>query len=193
MPIVVCGSVGGRSKQNWIKVTNQGVWVLGTLAKLRKDTISFFMSPSAHVRPYGTTRLPLNGFSWNLIFELFRKPVLKIQVSLKIWQEWRVSYMKTNIHLPQYLTEFFLEWEIFYKKVIQEIETHIQCKIKSPPPENRDIIDIMWGEKIGTVTQATDENILWRMRTACWITKATKTLRICSAFCFPTAVMVVRK
>ena len=33
--------------------------VLGAFAKLRKATISFVMS----VRPHGTTRLPLDGFS----------------------------------------------------------------------------------------------------------------------------------
>jgi len=35
------------------------------------------------VRPHGTTRLPLEGFSWNFIFDYFRKYVEKIQVSLK--------------------------------------------------------------------------------------------------------------
>jgi hypothetical protein len=34
--------------------------------------------------PHGTTRLPLDGFSWNLVFEsFFRNTVEKIQVSLK--------------------------------------------------------------------------------------------------------------
>ena len=35
------------------------------------------------VRPLGTTRLPLDGFSRNLIFEYFLKYVEKIQISLK--------------------------------------------------------------------------------------------------------------
>jgi len=49
---------------------------LGAFAKLRKATTSFVMSvclpvhPS--VRPYGTTRLKLDGFSSNLIY-IFRK------------------------------------------------------------------------------------------------------------------------
>jgi hypothetical protein len=30
-------------------------------------------------------------------------------------------------------------------------------------------------EKYGTARQATDDNIIWRMRIACWITKATDT------------------
>jgi hypothetical protein len=53
--------------------------VLGTFAELRKATISFACS----VCQKGTTRLPLDGFSWNFIFRTFRKPVDKIQDSLK--------------------------------------------------------------------------------------------------------------
>jgi hypothetical protein len=30
-------------------------------------------------------------------------------------------------------------------------------------------------EKYGTAGQATDDNIIWRMRFACWITKSTDT------------------
>ena len=42
---------------------------VGTFAKLRKATVSFFMS----VRPRVTTRLPLDGFSLNLIFKYLSK------------------------------------------------------------------------------------------------------------------------
>jgi hypothetical protein len=31
---------------------------------------------------------------------------------------------------------------------------------------------------------------IWRMRFACWITKATDTVRICNTYCFTTATMV---
>ena len=42
----------------------------GVFEKLQKTIISFVRS----VRPYGTTRLPLDRFSGNLIFEDFSKP-----------------------------------------------------------------------------------------------------------------------
>jgi len=42
---------------------------LGVFAKFQKVTISFLMS----VCPHRTTRLPLDGFLWNLIFEYFLK------------------------------------------------------------------------------------------------------------------------
>jgi hypothetical protein len=55
--------------------------VIGAFAKLRKATISFvildfklhYVCPSA--RPHGTTRLPLDGFSRNLIIGRFLKPL----------------------------------------------------------------------------------------------------------------------
>ena len=57
--------------------------ILGALAQLQKITISFVMPVHPFVHPHGTTRLPLDGFSWNLIFESVLKIVEKIQVSLK--------------------------------------------------------------------------------------------------------------
>jgi hypothetical protein len=47
-------------------------------------------------------------------------------------------------------------------------------------------------EKYGTARQATDHNIIRRMRIACCITTATDTLRICNTYCFSTATMVTR-
>jgi len=46
----------------------QKIQFFGAFAKLQKATISFIMSvcPSAHM-----VQLPLDGFSWNLIFEVF--------------------------------------------------------------------------------------------------------------------------
>ena len=32
--------------------------------------------------------------------------------------------MKTYVHVWQYLAEFFLEWELFNKKVLEKIKTH---------------------------------------------------------------------
>jgi hypothetical protein len=57
-------------------------------------------------------------------------------------------------------------------KVIEEIKTHFMFKFfRKPCP----LYDIM--EKCGIAKQATDQNIILRMRFACWVTKATNTLR----------------
>ena len=58
----------------WINVTDNNVLYttpkslfLGAFAKLRIATISFDVS----LHPHGTTRLPLDGFTWNLLLEYF--------------------------------------------------------------------------------------------------------------------------
>jgi hypothetical protein len=63
------------------------VILLVEFAKLRNVTVSFAMSvvrPSLH--PHGITRLPLDGFSLNLIFQYFSKICRGNQSYIKIWQ-----------------------------------------------------------------------------------------------------------
>jgi len=55
-----------RIKCNVI-IFRAGLFILGALAKLRKATIRFVMSVCPSVCPHRTTRLPLDGFSCNLI------------------------------------------------------------------------------------------------------------------------------
>jgi len=45
--------------------------LLGAFTKLRKATISFVLSVC--LSPLGIVRLPLDRFSWNLVFENFSK------------------------------------------------------------------------------------------------------------------------
>ena len=52
----------------------------GAFAKSSTVTFSFALS----VRPRGTTRLPLDGFSWNLIFEYFWKMCRENSSSMKM-------------------------------------------------------------------------------------------------------------
>ena len=55
-------------------------------AKLRNETLSFVMSVRLSVRPLGT-RLPLDGFSWHLVFEYLSKICQENSSLLKIWQD----------------------------------------------------------------------------------------------------------
>ena len=52
-------------------------------------------------------------------------------------------------------------------------------------------------EKYGGAREVTDDNIIRRMRFACWITKAAGTSkharRICNIYCFSTATVVSGK
>jgi len=55
--------------------------------KLRKATMSFIVSVCPSVCPHGTTRLPLDGFSRNFIFEYFSKIYWENWSFIKLWQE----------------------------------------------------------------------------------------------------------
>jgi len=78
--------------------------------------------------------------------------------------------MKNNIHLLSYLAQF-LECEMFQTKVIQKIKPHISCS-GTFFPENRGVYEIMWKN---FVQQGRPQMTIWRMRFACWVTKATDT------------------
>ena len=80
--------------------------------------------------------------------------------------------MRTDIKFWSYLVQFFLEWEIFEKRVLQKIKTHILCSITPPLPENRAVCEIMWKN---TVQRCRPQMTIERMRIACWLTKATYT------------------
>ena len=54
---------------------------------------------------------------------------------------------------------------------------------------NRAVYEIMWKN---TVERGRSQMAIWRMRIACWIPKATNTLRICYTYCFSTATMIAR-
>jgi hypothetical protein len=60
---------------------------------------------------------------------------------------------------------------MFQTKVVDKIKTHILCSIFFS--ENRAVYEIMWKQD-GTARQAIDTTyVIWRMRSACWITNAT--------------------
>jgi hypothetical protein len=68
-------------------VYNFNTRLLGAFAKLGIVTTSFVMSVCLSVRSHGTTRLPLDGFSWNLIFEDFSKIWRQNSIFVKIWRK----------------------------------------------------------------------------------------------------------
>jgi len=99
---------------------------LGAFARLRKASVSFFVSVRTSA---WTTRLPLDTFSWCVMFEYFSKVWPLNWIFILIWPEYRILYMKNNVHFL-YLAQFFLEWEIFQTKLVEKIKTHILCPIR---------------------------------------------------------------
>jgi hypothetical protein len=78
---------------------------------------------------------------------------------------------------------------MFQTEVTEKIKTHL-CSITFFFRKSYRLWDNV--EKYGTASQATGDNVIRRMRFACWITKATNTFRICHNFCFSRATLVTR-
>jgi len=101
------------------------------------------------------------GSHWTDFHEIwylgnFRKISRENSSFIKIRQNYRALYMKTNIHFLSYLAQFFLEWEMFQTKVVQKIKTHILCSVTFPQISCR-----LWDnvEKYCRAGQATDGNM----------------------------------
>jgi hypothetical protein len=110
------------------------IFIFRHFRKLRQATISFVMSVRPSFCPHGTTRLLLDVFSWNFIFGCFSKnyrdnPFHSIICFIQFGEEKRVLYMNATRHLRPYLSNFFLEWEIFRTKFVEKFETHILCSV----------------------------------------------------------------
>ena len=77
--------------------------------------------------------------------------------------------MKHNLHFLSYLSQFFIEREMFQIKFVEKIIAYILCSFFS---ENRTAYEIMWKSN---VQSDRPQMTIWCMRIACWIPKATNT------------------
>ena len=85
------------------------------------------------------------------------------------------------------LAQFFLGWEIFQTKSVENIKTQISYSITFS--NNSAVCEIKCKN---TVEPDRSQMTIWRMRIACWVPKATTTHKICNTYCHSTATMVVR-
>jgi hypothetical protein len=77
------------------------------------------------VRRHGTTRLPLDGFSWNLIFEyFFRRTVEKIQVLLKSSNN-NGDFTRRHIYNYDNISLSFLRIRNISDKFVEKLEIQI--------------------------------------------------------------------
>jgi recombinational DNA repair protein RecR len=76
---------------------------------------------------------------------------------------------------------------MFETKIVDKIKTHILCSVTFFQKSCRLCDNV---EKSGTARQTTDDNIIRRMRFACWVTKATDTLIIFNTRRFSTTTVV---
>ena len=150
-------------------------WFLGAFAKLRKPTISVVISVLPSVRPHGTTRLPLDGFPWNLILEHFSKICRENSSFIKNQQEWRALYMKTNIYVVIISLTFLLRMRNVSGKRRENQENQNTYFLFSNFFfffENRAVYEKTWKN---LVERGRPQVTIWRMLIACWIPKATDT------------------
>jgi len=86
-------------------LTNSDITLQARSQNCGKATISFVvsvcLSVSSFARPHGTTRLPLDGFSWNLIFEDFSNIRLENSSFIDIngYFTWTPTYIYDHISL----------------------------------------------------------------------------------------------
>ena len=106
--------------------------LLDTFTKLRKVTISFVVSVRFSLYPHGTFRLSLDESTWKLLFEYFSTICKQNTLLIKIGQEYRVFYTRTNVHFWYYLDLLFVEWEVFQKNVVHKIKIQFHVQYFSP-------------------------------------------------------------
>jgi hypothetical protein len=124
------------------------------------------------VRQHGTTLLPLDGFSWNLIFGyFFENPLGKFEFC---WNRTRISGtlregLCTSVIISR---SVLLRTRNFSDKSCRENQnTHFV--LDDIFPENHVFYEIIWRNAVQL--DITYDNIIWRMHIACWMPEATDT------------------
>ena len=64
-----------------------------------------------------------------LYWKFFSKICPQNSIFITIRQEQRILYMKTDRQFWSHLAQLFSEWEIFQRKVVEKIKTHILCSV----------------------------------------------------------------
>ena len=129
-------------------------WFLGAFAKFHKETISFVCLSAWNNSD------PMNGFFMKFDIEYFSKLYRGNTSFIKICEERRSLYMNTGIRFWSYLAQLLVKWEVFQRKIVQEIKTHISCSVTFFFSPSRKLC-CSWDfvEKDDKAGQATDDNM----------------------------------
>ena len=172
-------SVSSASHNSYLIACCKNIWkrniLGGGFVILRKATIIFVMyvclTACLSVRlfvPMGKLCSQWRDFRKILYLINFRKSEGENSHLIKIWQAYGVLHMKIKIYFWSYITQVFLEWEIFKTKFAQNIKSHILSS-RFFFFENRALSEIMWKHY---VQPDRPQMTIRRMRIAYWITKA---------------------
>ena len=139
-----------------------------------KATIRFVMSVRLSA---WNTSAPTGRIYMKFCIRVFSTFYRENSSFIKLWQEYHVLYIKTNVHFLSYLPHFFLEWEMF-QKVLWRKSIHT-FYFQYLFPENRAVYGIMLKN---TEEPDRSQTTLWRMRIAYGILLATDTSSECVIF-----------
>ena len=115
------------------------------------------------VCPHGTTRLPLDGFWLNFIFETFRKSVAKVQVCLKSTKTTGTLHGDASTFMTIYHW-ILLRMRNVSNKVVEKIKAHILCCLFS-----EDLV--VYGITSKNMVEPDRTQTMWHMRVAYWKSK----------------------
>ena len=131
---------------------NYMYWFLSLFTKFQKKKLLLAPSrPSVRLGTHGTTRLQMDRFLWNLVFEDLYKICRQHLSFSKIWQKWRLLYMNTYIHKFMITSQWVtLRARNFADKSCREYQnTHFTFSKSLPHPhpptkKNLNVYEIMW-------------------------------------------------
>jgi hypothetical protein len=142
--------------------------------KLRHVCPSVPLSFRPSVCPHGTNRLPLDGFSWNLIFQYFFDKLSRKLDSIKADKS-KGHFTRRAIYILIISRSGLLRTKCF--KVVEKIETNNLCLMTFLFFfRNLAFYEIMWKY---TVEWSRPQMTIWRMRILCLIPKATNKRTVC--------------
>jgi hypothetical protein len=130
-----------------------------SICYLRHVCICPSVRPPSLVEQLGS---PWTDFHEICYLSIFSEICRENSSPVKIWQELRVHYVKTCVHL-WYIAQFFLEWEMVQVQVVEKIKTFCVHKIFFPRKSCRlwDNMEKYWGTR-----QATDDSVIRRRKDA---------------------------
>ena len=177
VPCVCCDRIIGtvqkrvRRTLSFNSYLSYAVLFLGAFIKIAKSDY-MLRHVCLSVRPHGTTRLPLEGFSWNLIFQHFSKICRENSSFIKI--DTRITL---TLHEHQYTfliisLSFFLSMKNVSDKSCTENKTRF---VLNNFFFKWCLYDTTWKNM---VESDRPQITTWHIHIACWIPKVTNTLRI---------------
>ena len=168
------------------RLAERGWRFIGAFSKLRKATISFvtFVRPS--VRPsLWTYSDPTGSISMKCGIRASLENRSKIHVSLTSRKNSGTLHKDLCIYMIIFHWVFRRGGNVSDKICRQKQNPHFM--FNNIFFENLAVYEIMWENM---VESKKPQMTIWCMCIACWVTRATITLRICNIYCFSSTTMV---